>query len=217
MLLAIASQIGQLLLFGAVLVSLWAAATVAVCALTRIKLKKITIFVGKPVFTFQTPLCPLCIGYIPTTAYVSHDTDDFVTHPLPVRWLMILAGPLAVVLSAVACLGAQETAAQMHSALAQLSQGALHPLTRGASLVARFFELAHHSLIAGYGTLAAKSATLYILPIPAMPLGQMLIDLLPNRHEHRLVKVLSPILAFLLFPLFISWAIALISHLCHVR
>ena len=38
MLFTIASQIGQLFLFAAVLVSLWTAATVAVCAATRIKL-----------------------------------------------------------------------------------------------------------------------------------------------------------------------------------
>ena len=215
MLPTIASQIGQLLLFGTVLVSSWTAATVAICALNRIKLLKINIFFGKPVFTFKTPLCPLHIGYIPMGSSVAQDTADFPTHPLLVRWLMILAGPVAVILSAVACLGMHETAAQICSALPQLAQGALHPLTRGTSLLARYFDLVRHSLVAGYGTLAAKAAALYILPLPVMPLGQMLIELLPNRHEHRLVKTLSPILALVLFPLFISWLVALIHHFCH--
>ncbi len=217
MLSTIASQIGQLLFFATVMVSLWTAATVAVSALTHIKLDKITIFFGKPVLTFKTPLCPLCIGYIPTGSSVAQDMADFPTHPLYVRWLMILAGPLAVILSAVACLGTQETVVQMGSALAQLAHGALHPLTLGTPLVARFFDLARHSLVAGYGTFTAKGTMLYILPLPVMPLGQMLIELLPNRHEHRLVKVLSPILALVLFPFFISWAIAVINYFCHVR
>src|ERR1051325_11031216 len=121
MIVAICQQIGLILLFATVLVFVWSAATVAACALMHIKIDKIAIFFGKPVFIFQTPLCPLHIGYIPTGAYVSRDMAAFATRSLYVRWLMIAAGPLAVVLSAAACLGVHETVTQMSSALSQLS------------------------------------------------------------------------------------------------
>src|SRR5436309_13921337 len=104
MLFDIASRIGLLFLFGITLFLLWTAATVAVCAITQIKLDKIAIFFGKPVITFQTRLCPLSIGSIPMGAYVNRDMKQFSTHPLAIRWLMILAGPSAVVLSAVLCI-----------------------------------------------------------------------------------------------------------------
>src|ERR1051325_10377928 len=108
MIVAICQQIGLILLFATVLVFVWSAATVAACALMHIKIDKIAIFFGKPVFIFQTPLCPLHIGYIPTGAYVSRDMAAFATRSLYVRWLMIAAGPLAVVLSAAACLRSEE-------------------------------------------------------------------------------------------------------------
>jgi len=217
MLFAICQQIGLLLLFATVIVLVWSVATVAACALIRIKIDKIAIFSGKPVFTFQTPLCPLHIGCIPTGAYVSRDMADFATHSLYARWLMIAAGPIAVVLSAAACLGLHETATQMSSALSQLSQGAIHPITHGAPLVARFLDIARHAPVTGYGLLAVKGAMLYILPIPVMPLGDMLIQLFPKGGNTRLISAVQTIVALLVLPLSISWIAAVTYCFWQVR
>jgi hypothetical protein len=217
MLFALCSQIALLLLFAIVLVFLRLAATAVVCALTRIKLDKIAIFYGKPVFTFQTPLCPLHVGSITTGAYVSCDTADFPTHPLYARWLMVATGPIAVALSAAACLGVHETVAQMSTALSQLSQGALHPITRGAHFVLRFLDLARHAPVTGYGVFAAKCATLNVLPIPGMPLGDMLIQLFPKRGNTHLMAALRTIGAVLLLPCYISWGIAVATYFWQLR
>ena len=215
MLFTISQQIGIILLFATVLVFVWTTATVVACALTRIKMDKIAIFFGKPVFTIKTPLCPLHIGYIPTGAYVARDLAEFATHPLYARWFMIAAGPIAVVLSAAACLGPHETITQMSTALLQLSQGALHPITRGAPLVAKFFDTARQAPVLGYGLFAAKGATLYVLPLPVMPLGDMLIQVIPKGTNPRLIATLQTIGALFLLPFFLSWATAVIFGLWH--
>ncbi len=217
MIVAACQQIGLLLLFATVLVFVWSAATVAACALTHIKIDKIAIFFGKPVFILQTPLCPLHIGYIPAGAYVSRDMVAFATRPLSARWLMIAAGPIAVILSAAASSGIHETINQMFSAFSQLSQGAIHPIALGAPLIARFFASASRAPVAGYGLFAAKGATLYILPLPVMPLGDMLIQLFPKRGNTRLVSALQTIGSMILLPFLVSWLVAFISYFWHVK
>lgn len=47
--------------------------TVVACCIARVRMTKIGFFVGKPLFTFASPLCPICIGYNPLGCYVQMD------------------------------------------------------------------------------------------------------------------------------------------------
>src|SRR5262245_57339951 len=99
------TQIGLLLVFFIVFVLIWTAGSVVASWLGRFKMDRIAIFYGRPVFTFAWRICPVQIGYIPAGSYVAHDLEEFKTHSFSARAMVVLAGPVAVLVSAIICLG----------------------------------------------------------------------------------------------------------------
>ena len=178
----IIAKIGLLLLFATILVSVFNAGTVVACLLTGVKMEQIAVFYGKPVFTFPTRLCPLTIGYIPAGGFVTLDMEIFPTKPLATRCFVTLAGPFMVFLSSLICLGLPHTIASFASTFPQLVQSLVSSPSYSKELIAGFLANAQAAPIAGYGILAAKSAALHLLPLPVLPGGRLLVELIPKRR-----------------------------------
>ena len=217
MLLDFSQHIGLLLFFSIVFLIVHSAGTLTACALTGVKVEKIVLFFGKPVFTFQTHFCPICIGYIPTGGYISHDMQSFPNRPLLVRGFVALAGLLAVSLSAVICLNIGHAAISFIATYPQLVKGTLAPRSFGSDLFASFFAKARISLFLGYGTLAAKYvAIITMLQVPGGVMGQLVLQLAKKRHEDKLITIYSLFTTLfttlVTLPILICWAIALVNY-----
>jgi hypothetical protein len=113
------TRIGLLLLFVTILPLVFNAGTVLACSWTGVRLKEVAIFYGKPVFTIQTRVVPVAIGYIPLGGSVQLDMESFSHHPWWARCFVMAAGPIGVFLSSLICLGFTHTAASFTTAYPQ--------------------------------------------------------------------------------------------------
>jgi membrane-associated protease RseP (regulator of RpoE activity) len=189
--------------------------TVGVCIAYGIRLEKVALFYGAPVFSFQTRLCSFVVGYIPTGGSVSFDMNEFAKRSLRTRWIVVLAGPLAVFLSAAICLGVDGAVAHFFYAYHQLFRGTAAPLSYGRELVAAFFSETARSIFVGYGILAAKLAALNMLPVPPMAGGRLLTELTEKRGTGKLAEYITCLFAICFLPVIVCWFVALVSFLRH--
>lgn len=209
------SCIGLLILFGTIIAVVFNVGTVAACLMAGVKFQRVAVFFGKPVFTFQTRFGPVCIGYIPLGGYVTLDMDLFPKKPLSIRCFVTLAGPFAVFISSLICLGFPHTATSFMSTFPQLMEGALSPWSYGKGLIAVFLANAQASPIAGYGILAAKSAALHLLPSPAMAGGRLLVELTEKRDASLLAKMLNYAGSLITIVIIVALVAAVIGYFFH--
>lgn len=173
------ARIGLLLLFGTIVVLVHNAGCILACRLTGVRVKLVTVFYGKPVFTISTPLAPVAVGYIPMGGGVEfEDYELFLREPRWSRCLVTVSGTVAVFLSSLVCLGVSHTVLSFSSTFPQLLNWMLSPLSyaKGLGLFAAFLAYAQTSPIAGYGIWAAKNAALNLLPLPVLPGGRLLLE-----------------------------------------
>jgi hypothetical protein len=135
--------------------------------------------------TIQTPLCPLEIGFIPMGGSVKF-TDEFEQSSLPVRWLVVLSGPLLGVLSALVGLPFERILPSLLSGFGQVLHSVYSPIDYGAPLLQKFFdESVRTSLFAAYAILAVKVEAFNLLPLTVLNGGQLLTAFFPNFNESR--------------------------------
>jgi hypothetical protein len=77
----------------------------AALRLARVTVNTVTVFCGSPVTSFPLLGATVVIGYIPTGESVDFDISMFRSKPLPVRLAVILSGPAALLIVAIAFLG----------------------------------------------------------------------------------------------------------------
>jgi membrane-associated protease RseP (regulator of RpoE activity) len=205
-------RIGLLILFGAILVSVSNFGMVVACWLGGVRVKGIAFFFGKPVFTFKTRFGPILIGYIPTGGYVQIDMDEFLKKSRAIRCLVNLAGPVAIFITSLICLGFLHTMASFASTYSQFAGIVFSPFAYGKGLIGGFLAHAQTAPIAGYGTLAAKNVALSLLPLPALAGGRLLIELTEKRDESRLAKLITSVGSLVAVGIFIFLATVTIGH-----
>lgn len=205
-------RIGLLILFGAILVSVSNFGMVVACWLGDVRVKGIALFFGKPVFTIKTRFGPILIGYIPTGGYVQIDMDEFPKKSRAIRCLVNLAGPVAIFITSLICLGFLHTTASFLSTYSQFAGMVLSPLSYGKNLIGGYLAHAQTAPIAGYGILAAKSVALSLLPLPALAGGRLLIELTEKRDESRLGKLITTVGSLLAVGIFIFLVAVIISY-----
>lgn len=215
-------RIGLLLLFGTIIVLIHNAGSISACWLTDVRVKVVTVFYGKPVFTFRTPLAPIAVGYIPLGGGLEFENwEAFLCKPRWTRCLVFLSGPIAVFLSSLVCLGISRTASSFSSAFPQLMNCMLSPMSydKGLGLFAAFLAFAQTSPVAGYGILAAKNAALNLLPLPVLPGGRLLLEfiemtlqrLFPDRTPkvpERLLNYIQSLVALMIIVCLIAGVIS---------
>lgn len=186
------------------------------CLICNLKIQRFTLFFGKPLVTFQTRLFPVTIGCLPSGGYVSYDQDDFCKRPLLVRLLITLSGPLVTLLTACLLLGFTDAVHQFITGFPEIFRGAFSPFDRGVPLIREFFRVADESVFIAYGILAAKFTALNLLPFPSLVGGRIVREIVGREREFRFPDFLSAIVSFVILPLLLSWAIALISYFRHM-
>jgi hypothetical protein len=187
--------------------------TVAACYIARVKMTKIAFFLGKPVVTFSSPLCPVCIGYNPLGAYVQMDMTAFPKQPRFIRCFVAIAGPLTVFLLASLILTFGRAATLFVTGFSQLAHGALSPITYAKPLFSRFFQIASQAPLVGFGILAAKFVTASMIPFPVLPGGRFLVELLGIHHENRRLQAIQTSCFLITVPVMFAWGYALIRSL----
>ena len=211
MLLDWITRIGLLVLFVTIVALVFEGGTVIVCLLTGVKFKKVVVFFGKPVFTIRTRLAPISIGYIPGGGFVQLDMDRFAEKPLITRCFVTLAGPLALFLSSVGCLGIVHAG---HSFVMTIPEGLeflLSPAARGKQFMTLFFDLLQASPVIAYGVFAAKASAFHLFPIPEMSGGRLMIELTAKRDESVLAKSLQYFCTLSAIVLAVEFVVAVIS------
>jgi membrane-associated protease RseP (regulator of RpoE activity) len=186
-------RIGLVILFVAILVSVSNIGMVVACWLGGVKVKGIALFFGKPVFTFKTRFGPVLIGYIPAGGYVQIDTEKFPKKSRIIRCLVNLAGPTAIFITSLICLGFLHTMASFLSTYSQFAGIILSPFSYGKGLIGGYLAHAQAAPIAGYGILAAKGVALSLLPLPASAGSRLLIELTQKRDESQLAKLITTV------------------------
>jgi membrane-associated protease RseP (regulator of RpoE activity) len=200
-------RIGLLILFGAIVVCVSNFGMVVACWLGGIRVKGIALFAGKPVFTFKTRFGPILIGYIPTGGYVQLDMDEFPKKDRAIRCLVNLAGPIAIFITSIICLGFLHAIASFASAYSQFAGIAFAPFSYGKGLIGAYLAHAQTAPIAGYGILAAKNVALSLLPLPGVAGGRLLIELTKKRDESRLAKSITTVGSLIAVGVFVFWAV----------
>ena len=186
-------QIGLVILFVTILVSVSNIGIIVACWLGGVKVEAIAIFYGKPVFTYKTRFGPVLIGYIPAGGYVRIDMEEFPKKSRIIRCLVNLAGPAAIFITSLICLGFLHTMASFLSTYSQFAGIILSPFSYGKGLIGGYLAHAQTDPIAGYGILAAKNVALSLLPMPALAGGRILIELTQKRDESRLAKLFTTV------------------------
>ena len=136
-------------------------------------------------------------------------TFDHV-HPL-LRALILVTGPLAVAALAVPILGITAIDS-MWLGFRQLIEGAASPTIEGQRLLSGFAAVADSSLLIASATLMTKCAAFMLLPLPSLPGGNALVQLLRWQRPHypRSTGGLTIIGLLLVVALVSGWAFALI-------
>jgi hypothetical protein len=138
--------------------------------------------------------------------------EQFPQRSLLTRWLVVLAGPLAILLTALICIRPDGAMSHFVSAFPQLLKGAIAPLSYARELIDQFFSQAQQSVITGYGILAAKYTAFNMVPLAMLPGGRLLLEISPKREQGPIAKeflVFSILIGLLLFS---CWTIALINY-----
>jgi membrane-associated protease RseP (regulator of RpoE activity) len=210
-------RIGLVILFGTILVSVSNIGIIVACWLGGVKIEAIAIFYGKPVFTFKTRFGPVLIGYIPAGGYVRIDMDEFPKKSRIIRCLVNLAGSAAIFITSLITLGFLHTTASFLSTYSQFAGIIFSPLSYGKGLIGAYLANAQITPIAGYGILAAKSAALNLLPLPALPGGRLLIEMTEKRDDSRLAKLLANVGSLVSVGIVIVIVVVIINYLFQPR
>lgn len=183
------SRIGLLILLCTIQVFVFTAGTAVVCLMAGVKLTNIQIFFGKPVFIIPTRFAPVYIGYIPAGGGVTLDMDEFPRKPRSTRCLVAIAGPIAVLLSSLICLGPTHCWLSFVSTYSQIVQFVIAPFSDGKELISHFLLNAQLAPVKGYGIFAAKIVALYFIPMPSMPGVRLLLDMTNMSHSPIALRV----------------------------
>jgi membrane-associated protease RseP (regulator of RpoE activity) len=176
--------------------------------LSGLKIERFNLF-WISVFKFQTPFFPVEIGILPLGGSVKF-SDDLETLALPLKWLVIISGPLLAILSALLVLPFDRAFPAFISGFGQSIYGAISPVAYGAPLLQTFFtEDLATSVFAAYGILALKLEALNLLPLPSLNGGQLVTAIIPNFDDSRWGGKINSISFLLLLIFFVSWGIAL--------
>lgn len=209
--LDVITRIGLLLLFATIIPVVFSTGTVFACLWTGVRFKQVAIFYGKPVFTIQTRFAPITVGYIPMGGFVQLDMDAFPAKPLLTRCLVTLAGPIALFLSSVACLGLLHAGHSFAMTFPQFVEFLFSPALRGKHFLSLFFEKLQSSPVTAYGIFAAKATACHLFPFAVMPGGRLLIELTKKRDESVLAKTLNYVSSFAALVLVVCIVIAAIA------
>jgi hypothetical protein len=174
---------------------------------------KIVFFYGKPLFTFASPLCPICVGSNPFGCYIQMDMTAFPKQPRLIRCLVAIAGPIAIFLLAALILNFGRAGSLFFRGFSEFVLGALSPTAHARPLIIRFFQIAGQSPLIAFGILAAKFATASMIPFPQIAGGRFLaelfnIDLTTNRLQR--IQTFCLLIAL---PVVFAWGSALIRSL----
>ena len=205
------TKIGLLLLFVTIIPVVFSAGTVIACLWTGVRFKQVAIFYGKPVFTIKTRFAPITVGYIPMGGFVQLDMDAFPAKPLLTRCLVTLAGPFALFLSSIPCLGLLHAGHSFVATFPQFMEFLLSPTSRGNQFITIFFDKLLSSPVTAYGIFAAKATALHFFPFAVMPGGRLLIEFTKKRDESLLAKILNYVSSFTAIILVVCIVIAAIG------
>jgi len=169
-----------------IIVMIWIAAafhqigTVFALKLSGIKIKKISVFYGKPIFKIKVRGISFEIGYLPTGGSIEIDDEKYAALRSFMRILIHLSGPTLVLVSATLILGSGAAFQEFINGFAQIVRGSLSPIVVGSRIMASFLVVLHTKpMLVSAAILATKFAAINLLPIPYLNGGKILTEIIP--------------------------------------
>lgn len=164
-----------------------------------IGIKNLQIGYGKTIYKIKLKSFDISIGWVPTGGSISHEVEQFKARSLFIRWIIILAGPIAVLISSATFLTFPVTINEAIRSFSQFYNLVFHPSSYGQQLFFNFETfVSNNNFFTTYGVIAAKIAALNLLPIPTCAGGQVLLEALPLPDKTKLWIVNTTFLILLI-------------------
>lgn len=179
----------------------------------QVRRKAVKIGMGKVIFGWKQGSCPVEFGIFPYGGYVSMEMDDFEQRPLFARWIILLAGPVTILSTALLLLGWQTGLYHFQTGFKQLFWGAVSPIKSGVPMITTCFEQSSSMpLLPWTGILAAKLASFHFYPVPPQNFGRIFLELFSRGGKAGWCEKVNLFGAFALIAMYIGWSIALIKY-----
>ncbi len=151
-----------------------------------LRLKEIVLCFGRPVWSVETRLAKLSLGYLPAGGFVSFQDEDQENMSLGTHFLLALSGSFCVMAISVGCLGWAQALQAFASGFGQLVfflRSSFHSVGPGVALLRSFEAQEKVSWLHAFGILAAKMTALSWLPTVGGHTGALLARL-SKRVQH---------------------------------
>jgi hypothetical protein len=179
--------------------------------LLGLRVNSFNLFYGRPLGTIHFRTFPIHLGWIPTGGTVDFG-ESLNIATFPVKVIVILSGPLALLITSAACIRYDRAGIALLSGFIQLFQGALSPLSTGHALIENYFHQHGASVQDAYGVLAAKLSAFNLLPIFPLNGGQIIIRSITSRTDSGWIIWVGSVGVILTFAIALSWLIALSAY-----
>lgn len=139
------------------------------------------------------------------------DMDVFPSKPILVRCLVTIAGPLALFISSVICLGILHAGLSFFTSFPQFVGFLLSPAIKGKQLLSILFDKLQLPPIVAFGIFAAKVTAFNLFPLASVPGGRLLVEITKARDKSVLARILNHFSSFAAFILIICLLIAVVG------
>ena len=153
---------------------------VAAARALGIRVKEIRLFSGQPIWSAETKLAKLSLGYLPTGGFVSFQDEDQENMSLGTQFLVSLSGSVCVMAFAVAFLGWAPALHALTSGFGQLVfflKFSFDSVEPGVAMLKSFQAKSEVSWFQACGILAAKMTACSWLPLAGVHTCALLMKL----------------------------------------
>ena len=203
------------ILFLAISTMFHVAGSYIACKFYKIKVDKIQIFYGSPIFEFKIKNMIVSLGWLPTGGSVSYDYEnDFIHRSKITKVIVSLSGSLAIIISAAIILNPVKAFSSVYTGFTQIINGALSPIAEGKLYLSHYFlNLLPKSIIIAYAVMATKIAAANLLNYSGLKWGNALIELFMTSDNLRKRVALMNIGFLIMLAILVCWLIAFISFI----
>lgn len=159
--------------------------------LLGVHIHEVRIFVGPTILSIPVGKTKIRIGLIPIGCTLNHERDTLRRKPLLARWFFYLMGAPVCLGLAFLLLGPAGAWDQFTVAFREIPQGALSPIAKAAPYLSKWPSLARVTPILAMGTIAAKIAAFYLLPLGGTAITHIAADLGETRNSAFFQKLAS--------------------------
>jgi membrane-associated protease RseP (regulator of RpoE activity) len=144
--------------------------------IARIKINKVRICYGKPIYIYWSKHLKYEFGYIPWGGDIFYDVEEFSKRGIITRFLLPISGYLLVLFSSILILSFIPSTKEFIYGFKQITVGSFSSISVGVKLIDNcVIILNSHNYMYGYALLSTKITAFNLFPIPPLPGGHVIV------------------------------------------